>query len=56
MKGQGRKIHGHMVSGAQINDPIQRVTKIRVMDCIVGIGCNEGRALSSGKGGWKRCK
>ena len=40
-----------MVRGARINDPIRRVTKIRVMDGSVGIGCNEGQVLSSGRGG-----
>ena len=28
----------------------------RQMDCNVGIGCNEGQASRSGRGGWKRCK
>ena len=53
MKGQGSKIRGHMVRGTQINDPIRRVTRIRVMDCNVGIVCSEGRALSISKGGGK---
>ena len=56
MKSQGSKIRGHMVRGAKINDIIRRITKIRVMDYSVGIGCNEGRARNSGRGGWKRCK
>ena len=51
MKGQGSKIRGHMVRGARINDPIRRVTKIRVMDWNVDIKCNEGRVLSSSRGG-----
>ena len=50
MKGQGSKIRDHMVRGAQINDQIRIVTKIRVMDCSVGIGCSEGQVLSSGRG------
>ena len=56
MKGQGSKIRGHMVRGAQINNLIRRVTKIRVMDCSVGIGCSESQVLSSGSGEGKRCK
>ena len=56
MNGQGSKIRGNMVRGAQINDPIRRVTKIRVMDYSVGIGCSEGPTLSSGRGRWKKCK
>ena len=56
MKGQGSKIRDHMVRGARISDPIQRVTRIRVMDCSVGILCSEGWALSSGRGEWKICK
>ena len=54
MKGQDSKIRGHIVRGARINDLIRRVTRIRVMDCSVGIGCSEGRALSMSR--WKRCK
>ena len=56
MKGQGNKIRGHMVRGVRINDPIRRIIKVGVMDCSVGIGCSEGRAQSSSKGGWKSCK
>ena len=56
MKGQGSKICGHMVRGARINKPIWRVARIRVMDFGVGVGCSEGRALSFGRGGWKRWK
>ena len=56
MKGQGSKIHGHMVRGTRINGLIRRVTRIRVMDCSVGIGCSEGRALSLSRGGWKSCR
>ena len=56
MKGRGIKICGHIVRGARINDPIWRITRIRVMDCRVGIEGSEGRALSSGRGRWKRCK
>ena len=52
MKGQGSKIRGHMVRGAQINNLIRRV----VMDCSVGIGCSESQVLSSGSGKGKRCK
>ena len=51
MKGQCSKICGHMVRGTIIKDPIQRVDRIIVMDCSVGIGCSEGRALCLGKGG-----
>ena len=51
MKGQGSKIRGHMVRGAWINNPIRRITRIRVMDCCVGIRGREGWALSSGRGG-----
>ena len=54
MKGQGSKIRDHMARGARINDPILKVTRIRVMDCSVGIGCSEGRALISSRGGCKR--
>ena len=54
MKCQGRKIHSHMVRGARINDPIQEITRIRVMNCSVGIRCCEGPKRSSGRGGWKR--
>ena len=42
MKGQGSKIRGHTVRGARINDPIRRITRIRVMDYSVGIRCSEG--------------
>ena len=42
MKGQGREIRDHMVRGAQINDPIQIITRIMVMDYSVGIECSEG--------------
>ena len=38
MKGQGSKIRSHMVRGAQINDLIRRIIKVRVMDYCVGIG------------------
>ena len=56
MKGQDSKIRGHMMRGAQINDPIRRITRKRVMDCSVGIGCSEGWVQSSGRGGRKRSK
>ena len=42
MKGQGSKICGHMVRGARINDQIQRIIRVGVMDCSVGIECIEG--------------
>ena len=47
MKNQGGKICGNMVRGARINDLIQRMIRSRVVDCNVGIGGNEGRALST---------
>ena len=56
MKGKGSKIHGHMVRGTRINDLIWRITRIRVMNCSVGIGCSESQARSSGRGGRKRSK
>ena len=56
MKGYGSKIRGHMVRGAQINDPIRRIVKVGVMECSVGIECNEVRAWSPGRGRWKSCK
>ena len=42
MKGHGSKIRGHIVRGARINDLIQRIIRVGVMDCSVGIGCGEG--------------
>ena len=56
MKGQGSRIRGHMVRGAQINDPNRRIIKVGVMDCSVGIVCSEGQARSLGRGEWKSCK
>ena len=56
MKGQESNIRRHMVRGARINDPIRRITKIRVMNHSVGIGCIEGLVRSSGKGRRKRSK
>ena len=56
MKGQGSKICGYMVRGARINNLIRRITRIRVMDCSVGIGCSEGQVQSSGTGERKRSK
>ena len=56
MKGQGNKIRDHMVRDARINDPIRRITRIRVIDYSVGKGYNEGRARSSGKGKMKKSK
>ena len=50
MKGQGRKIDGHMVRGTRINNPIRRITRIRLMDDNVGIEGSDGRALSSSRG------
>ena len=44
------------MSGARINDPIQRMTRIRVMDYSLGIGGSEGQARSLGRGGRKRGK
>ena len=50
MKGQSGKIRGHMVRGTRINDPIRRIIRVGAMDCSVGIGCNEGRVWSLGRG------
>ena len=44
MKGQGSKICGHVMRGARINDPIQRIIRVGVMDCNMSLGCSEGRA------------
>ena len=51
MKGQGSKIPDHMVRGARINDPIRIMTRIRVMDCSVGIG-----VVKVKRGAWVRVR